>query len=134
MQQQNYPPNHISMNNLCTELQNEKWIISEKVNQVMHQVDRKDFAPSNPYQNFPQDIGCNVVISAPLLHAYCLEALNGYLQEGCTALDVGFGSGFLTVAMSKMMNDKGCVVGIEHIKTFRMFSGKKISRNIIKIY
>ena len=129
MQQQNYPPNHISMNNLCTELQNEKWIISEKVNQVMHQVDRKDFAPSNPYQNFPQDIGCNVVISAPLLHAYCLEALNGYLQEGCTALDVGFGSGFLTVAMSKMMNDKGCVVGIEHIKDLYVFGEENIKKH-----
>ena len=129
MQQQNFPPNHTNMNNLCTELQYEKWIISPKVNEVMLQVDRKDFAPSNPYQNFPQNIGCNVVISAPLLHAYCLEALREYLQEGAKALDVGFGSGFLTVAMSKMMNDKGCVVGIEHIKDLYDFGTNNISKN-----
>ena len=79
-------------------------------------VDRADFASTKPYQNFPQPIPCNVVISAPLLHAYCLEALKNHLTEGSTVLDVGFGSGYLTVAMSKMMNDKGCVVGIEHIK------------------
>ena len=129
MQQQNYPPNHLNMNNLCTELKIENWINSPKVNEVMLQVDRKDFAPTNPYQNFPQNIPCKVVISAPLLHAYCLEALRDYLQEGCRALDVGFGSGFLTVAMSKMMNDKGCVVGIEHIKDLYDFGQNNISKH-----
>ena len=68
----------------------------------MMQVDRADFSPMNPYENNPQVIPCNVVISAPLLHAYCLE------KPGCKALDIRFGSGYLTVAMSKMMNDKGC--------------------------
>ena len=82
----------------------------------MMEVDRGDFAPTNPYQNFPQKIGYNVVISAPLLHAYCLEALKDFLIEGSTVLDIGSGSGYLTVAMSKMMNDKGNVIGIEHIK------------------
>ena len=64
--QQNFPPIHKTMQDLCSELIYEKWIVSEKVRDVMLQVDRKDFAPTNPYQNFPQQIGCNVVISAPL--------------------------------------------------------------------
>ena len=110
------PPVHKKMSELCSELINEKWITTNKVYETMMQVDRADFAPTRPYQNFPQRIGCNVVISAPLLHAYCLQALEDFLTEGSTVLDIGFGSGYLTVAMSKMMNDKGTVVGIEHIK------------------
>ena len=112
----NSPPIHKNMTELCSELVDEKWIVSRTVYDVMMQVDRGDFAPSNPYQNFPQRIGYNVVISAPLLHAYCLELLKDYLIEGSTVLDIGFGSGYLTVAMSKMMKDKGKVIGIEHIK------------------
>ena len=112
----NQPIIHNSMKELCDELELERWIQSPKVRTAMMQVDRADFASTNPYQNFPQPIPCNVVISAPLLHAYCLEALKDHLTEGSTVLDVGFGSGYLTVAMSKMMNDKGCVVGIEHMK------------------
>ena len=112
----NSPPIHRNMTELCSELVDEKWIVSRTVYDVMMEVDRGDFAPSNPYQNFPQRIGYNVVISAPLLHAYCLELLKDYLTEGSTVLDIGFGSGYLTVAMSKMMKDKGKVIGIEHIK------------------
>ena len=108
---------HHSMKELCDELEycNDRWIKSKEVREAMMKVDRADFAPTNPYQNFPQPIPCNVVISAPLLHAYCLEAMKNHLKEGSTVLDIGFGSGYLTVAMSKMMNDKGCVVGIEHM-------------------
>ena len=122
----NLPINN-SMKELCDELEKERWIISPKVRSAMMKVDRADFAPTNPYQNFPQPIPCHVVISAPLLHAYCLEAMIDHLIEGSTALDVGFGSGYLTVAMSKMMNDKGCVIGIEHMKELYEFGTKNIS-------
>ena len=124
---------HSSMKELCQELIQENWIQSQEVLDAMMKVDRADFAPTNPYQNFPQPIPCYVVISAPLLHAYCLEALKGYLTEGCTALDVGFGSGYLTVAMSKMMNDKGCVVGIEHMKELYDLGKQNISKNHKKL-
>ena len=127
--QQNFPPIHNSMQELCSELIYERWIETEKVRDVMFQVDRGDFAPTNPYQNFPQQIGCNVVISAPLLHAHCLELLSNYLKEGNKALDIGFGSGYLTVALSKMMNDKGTVIGIEHIKDLYDFGFKNISKH-----
>ena len=126
---EDYRPIHNTMNELCNELINKQWIITEKVYNVMMQVDRADFAPTNPYENNPQCIGFNVVISAPLLHAYCLEALKDYLVEGSNALDIGFGSGYLTVAMSKMMNDKGCVIGIEHIKNLYEFGFQNICKN-----
>ena len=125
----NSPPIHQNMTELCSELIEEKWIVSTKVYDTMMQVDRGDFAPTRPYQNFPQRIGYNVVISAPLLHAYCLEALKDYLTEGSTVLDIGFGSGYLTVAMSKMMNDKGCVVGIEHMPELYKLGADNISKH-----
>ena len=125
----NLPPVHRNMGELCSELIYEKWIQSRKVYEVMMEVDRGDFAPTNPYQNFPQKIGYNVVISAPLLHAYCLEALKDFLIEGSTVLDIGSGSGYLTVAMSKMMNDKGNVIGIEHIKDLYDWGMNNISKH-----
>ena len=133
--EEDYRPVHDTMRELCMELVNKEWIKTQKVFDAMMKVDRADFAPTNPYENNPQRIGFNVVISAPLLHAYCLEALRGFLNEGDTALDIGFGSGYLTVAMSKMMNDKGCVVGIEHIKELYDFGVQNISKhhkNLIK--
>jgi protein-L-isoaspartate(D-aspartate) O-methyltransferase len=77
----------------------------------------------------PQSINYNVTISAPHMHAYCLELLKDHLKEGGKALDVGFGSGYLTVAMSKMMGDKGVAVGIEHIKQLCDFAKENISKN-----
>jgi len=125
---QDYRPIHNTMKELCMELVNKQWIQCQKVLDVIMKVDRADFAPTNPYENNPQYIGYNVVISAPLLHAYCLEALKDFLIEGSNALDIGFGSGYLTVAMSKMMNDKGCVIGIEHIKDLYDFGHKNICK------
>ena len=127
--QPDYRPIHSTMKDLCAELVNKNWIQCQKVYDVMMSVDRADFAPTNPYENNPQCIGYNVVISAPLLHSYCLEALKDYLIEGANALDIGFGSGFLTVAMSKMMNDKGCVIGIEHIKDLYDWGISNISKH-----
>lgn len=122
-------PIHNSMKDLMDQLVNEKMLFSKEVYNSMMQVDRADFAPSRPYQNNAQRIGCNVVISAPDLHSYCLEALKDFLIEGNTVLDVGFGSGYLTAAMSKMMNDKGTVIGIEHIKELYDFGMKNICKN-----
>ena len=122
-------PIHNTMNELINELVNEKWITTNKLCEVMRFVDRADFSPIRPYQNRAQQIGCNVVISAPLLHAYCLQALEDFLTEGSTVLDIGFGSGYLTVALSKMMNDKGTVIGIEHIKDLYDFGLSNINKH-----
>ena len=123
--------NH-SMEELCQEQLKNKEVSSKKVINVMLEVDRADFAPRNYYLNRAQQIICNTTISAPHLHGYCLQALENHLKEGNRVLDVGFGSGYLTVALSKMMNDKGVVVGIEHINSLYDY-GKKIYQSITKI-
>ena len=122
-----------SMKDLCDGLKKKGYIQSQSVYNALINVDRVDFAPRAPYEDSPQPINYNVTISAPHMHAYCLELLKDYLKPGGKALDVGFGSGYLTVAMSKMMEDKGTVVGVEHIKELCTFAKENISKHNKKL-
>ena len=72
---------------------------------AMAAVDRKDFCPTGPYKDNPQPIGSNATISAPHIHAYALELLKNHLKPGNKVLDVGSGSGYLTVCMALMVRD-----------------------------
>lgn len=56
--------------------------------------------------------GYNVTISAPHMHAMCLDLLHDFLRPGCRALDVGSGSGYLTVCMALMCGEAH---GIEYV-------------------
>jgi len=104
-------------------------IESDKVERVMKSVDRADFCKSNPYYDAPQGIGHSVTISAPHMHAYALELLKKQLQEGNKALDVGSGSGYLTVCFAKMVGPTGKVVGIDHIKELVDWSESNVKKN-----
>uniref|UniRef100_A0A914RLV9 protein-L-isoaspartate(D-aspartate) O-methyltransferase n=1 Tax=Parascaris equorum TaxID=6256 RepID=A0A914RLV9_PAREQ len=64
-----------------------------------------------------------------LQHASALERLKDHLQEGDTALDVGSGSGYLTVCMAQMVGETGKVVGIDHIKELIDLSKRNIEKN-----
>ncbi|CAM8932252.1 unnamed protein product [Rhodiola kirilowii] len=68
-------------------------IKSKKVAQVMESIDRALFVPSGTpaYVDSPMSIGHNATISAPHMHAMCLELLENHLQPGMRALDVGSG-------------------------------------------
>ena len=95
----------------------------------MLQIDRDDFSPHNPYEDCPQPIGFNATISAPHMHAFALEYLEPYCSENIHILDVGSGSGYLTAALSKMINGTGVVVGVEHIEALYKQSLKNISKH-----
>lgn len=75
-------------------LQNHGIIKSKKVAQVMETIDRGLFVPEDapPYVDSPMRIGYNATISAPHMHATCLELLDDYLKPGMHALDVGSGN------------------------------------------
>ena len=105
------------------------YIKTEKVVRAMLEVDRNDFAPQHPYDDRPISIGYNVTISAPHMHAFALEYLSDYCTKGAKILDVGSGSGFLTVALSKMTNDSGTVVGIDHISQLYNFGRQNIRKH-----
>lgn len=68
-------------------------IKSNKVAEVMNNIDRGLFIPDGnaPYADSPMEIGFNATISAPHMHATCLELLEENLQPGMHALDIGSG-------------------------------------------
>ena len=68
-------------------------IRSQRVAEVMAAIDRGLFVPPRTpaYVDSPMPIGYNATISAPHMHAMCLELLKDHLQPGMRALDVGSG-------------------------------------------
>ena len=122
------------MKNLLDQLKLENIIKTDKVYNSMLQVDRADSTKSHhPYYDSPQGIGYNATISAPHMHAYALEYLAPYCTNNINILDVGSGSGYLTVALSKMINDSGKVIGIEHIDSLYQKSIENISKHHSKL-
>ncbi|KAI5079439.1 hypothetical protein GOP47_0004918, partial [Adiantum capillus-veneris] len=98
-------------------LQRNNILTSAAAAQAMKEIDRADFVLSNspPYADSPQPIGYEATISAPHMHAYCLDLLSDYLKPGATVLDVGSGSGYLTAVFAIMVGENGRAVGVEHI-------------------
>lgn len=86
----------------------------------MKQTDRKLYCRTElPYVDKPQSIGYSVTISAPHMHAHALENLLNNLKPESKVLDVGSGSGYLTmcfarVMISKSLQSTGIVVGIDN--------------------
>lgn len=93
-------------------------IQTPKVAEAMLSVDRGDFCPGRQmaYLDTPQGIGHNATISAPHMHAYALEySLRADPVASPRILDVGSGSGYLTVAFARLWGERAQVVGVEHV-------------------
>lgn len=78
------------------------------VQQVLEQVDRKNYVRRSPYMDTPQGIGMGQTISAPHMHAHVLEELYPYVvnKPDVKILDVGCGSGYLTAALGRWFQGK----------------------------
>ncbi|KAG8362873.1 hypothetical protein BUALT_BualtUnG0029300 [Buddleja alternifolia] len=106
-------------------------ISSKKVAEVMETIDRALFVPEGtpPYVDSPMQIGYNATISAPHMHAMCLELLENHLKPGMHALDVGSGTGYLTACFAVMVGPQGRAVGVEHIPELVESSIKSIEKS-----
>ncbi|KAK8959977.1 Protein-L-isoaspartate O-methyltransferase [Platanthera guangdongensis] len=106
-------------------------IKSKKVAEMMETIDRGLFVPygSQPYSDSPMPIGYNATISAPHMHATCLELLKDHLKPGMRALDVGSGTGYLTACFAMMVGPDGHAIGVEHIPELGAASIKNIKRS-----
>jgi len=119
-------PGNIS---LVNHLIKDKIVTTQDVADVMAAVDRGYFTNNNPYQDRPQGLGYQATISAPHMHAYALELLRDHLINGTRCLDVGSGSGYLTVCFAKMMDKKnGVCYSIEHIPELVKYSIECVKR------
>lgn len=78
---------------MVEKLQNHGIVTSDEVAKAMEAVDRGVFVPdrSSAYVDCPMSIGYNVTISAPHMHAMCLQLLEKHLKPGMHVLDVGSG-------------------------------------------
>ncbi|KAL2253908.1 protein-L-isoaspartate O-methyltransferase 1 isoform X2 [Sesamum indicum] len=104
---------------------------SKKVAEVMETIDRALFVPEGapPYVDSPMQIGHNATISAPHMHAMCLELLEDHLKPGMHALDIGSGTGYLTACFAVMVGPRGRAVGVEHIPELVESSIKNIQKS-----
>jgi protein-L-isoaspartate(D-aspartate) O-methyltransferase len=103
---------------------------SKQVAEVMKKVDRGNYAQYLPYEDVPQLIGHSQTISAPHMHAYALEHLLPALTQGkASILDVGCGSGYLTVAMARFRPDSH-VYGIDNVPALIELSLKNAAKAV----
>ncbi len=74
---------------------------TQRVENILLSVDRKLFLTSFiPYADIRWEIGFGSTISAPHIHAYILELLDNHLINDSKVLDIGSGSGYLTICKS----------------------------------
>jgi protein-L-isoaspartate(D-aspartate) O-methyltransferase len=110
-----------SQDDLVDYLIRSRLVKSERVAAALREVDRGKYV--NPafatlteaYADHPLALGEGQTISAPHMHAICLELLEPHLQPGARVLDVGAGSGYLTAAMAKLVQPNGSVLGVEKV-------------------
>jgi protein-L-isoaspartate(D-aspartate) O-methyltransferase len=94
-------------------------VTATEVELAFRAVDRCNFVAEeqgpNAYLDRALDIGFNVQISAPHVHACSLGLLVDWLSKGGTFLDIGSGSGFMSAAMATIAQGESCIHGREHI-------------------
>ncbi len=104
---------------------------SESTAAAMRNVDRANFVPTaaraNAYEDCPLPIGHSVTISAPHMHAACVELLP-QLREGAAALDVGVGSGYLAAVFAQLVGPTGRVVGIDRLPALVQLAEQNLRR------
>lgn len=104
----------------------------KRVEAAMRAVDRAEYCvrgSGDPYTDQPLPIGYGQTISAPHMHAHCLENLEDHLRPGGHVLDVGSGSGYLAAAMMTMVKGKGgAVKGVELVPELVEFSLENVRR------
>jgi protein-L-isoaspartate(D-aspartate) O-methyltransferase len=105
-------------------------IKTSEIEEIMKSIDRADFASTDPYVDRPQPIGFNTTISAPHMHAVQLELLKDCFKNAKKALDIGTGSGFVALCLSKMMKgNEHKTYALDHIQGIVELAKANIAKN-----
>lgn len=119
---------------LVGKLKEAGYITSAAVENAFLAVDRANYAPIAPYQDSPQPLGYGQTISAPHMHAACLQSFEDIIsshQHGASyspqVLDVGVGSGYLATIFARV-NPQARVYGIDIVPELVTLSRINIGR------
>lgn len=120
-----------SQNALIERLKNKTKVLrSERIEQALRAVDRKDFVREGyrveAYEDYAIPIGEDQTISQPTTVVYMLENLD--IKPGQTVLDVGCGSGWTTALLAHLVGKDGRVIGIEINESLTEFGQKNLSK------
>jgi len=105
---------------LVANLTRARLLLTDRVIAAFRATDRRRFLQqsalaADAYSDSPADIGFGATISAPHMHAQCVEALVPALRAGARVLDVGSGSGYLCAVFARLVGADGVVLGVDHV-------------------
>jgi len=120
-----------SNHELINQLKSFNIIKSKAVETAMRAVDRGHYSADKnfAYTDQPHPIGWGQTISAPHMHAQCLELLKDHAVPGAKVLDVGSGSGYLSACFSQMVGPTGKVIGIDRIPELVTWSIQNVKKD-----
>jgi len=110
---------------------------SKDILKAFSEVERKDFIPKDlrkqAYEDIPLPIGKNQTISQPYTISVMLSLAE--LKKGEKVLEIGSGCGYFLALLSKIVESKGKVFGIEVIKELFELSKENLKEfNNVKVY
>jgi len=109
---------------------------NDNVINILRSIDRVDFIlekdHGKAYSNNPIFIGWGESISAPYMHMFTTNYVSQFAEKlrlPAKILDIGCGSGFITLAMSKLFGSDSITYSLDHIQEIVDFANKNISKN-----
>jgi protein-L-isoaspartate(D-aspartate) O-methyltransferase len=118
-------------NDLINELKDQGIFENEdRLFEAFSSTDRIHFVRSDDkdsaYYNSPLYIGFGQTISQPYTVAFMLSLLN--VKKGNKVLEIGYGSGWQTVILSKLVSTRGKVIAVELIPELKTFGDANIDK------
>ena len=105
---------HTDIDGLLGHLKKTGTLQTSNIEMAFRQIDRDWFCPNNPYDDAGIDIGYNACISSPHMHVWALELVKDILPSANSILDIGIGSGYLTVLLAHLA-PRAEVIGVEYV-------------------
>jgi len=108
-------------------------LINPDVESAILKTDRKWYCRHNPYSDSAQDIGFGGTLSAPHMHIAALDILYDFIKYPVSQpvfLDIGSGSGYLLSAVTRILNGKSKIYGIEHVPDLAKKSKESIKQDM----
>ena len=114
-------------------------VTNPNVINVLESIDRAEFVKnnSNAYNDTPLSIGWNTTISAPHMHMFTIDYIAKFIKTSLSnnnikqlqAIDIGSGSGFMTIAISKLLGPNSITIALDHIQDILNFSKANIKKS-----